>query len=48
VVKTGRRIIDILRDQIDREDKVLFPMARKLLGADGLERVAQRIEAGQD
>lgn len=47
VVKTCRRIIDILRDHIDREDKVLFPMARKLLGADGLARVAQRIEAGQ-
>lgn len=47
VVQTCRRIIDILRDHIDREDKVLFPMARKLLGADGLARVAQRIEAGQ-
>jgi len=47
VVTTCRRIIDILRDHIDREDKVLFPMARKLLGADGLARVAERIEAGE-
>lgn len=45
VVKTCRRIIDILRDHIDREDKVLFPMARKLLGTDGLARVAERVEA---
>jgi len=47
VVKTCRQIIDILRDHIEREDKVLFPMARKLLGAEGLARVAERIEAGE-
>jgi len=43
VVKTCRQIIDILRDHIDRENKVLFPMARKLLGAEGLARVAERM-----
>lgn len=45
VVRTCRRIIEVLRDHIGREEEVLFPMARKLLGADGLARVAELVEA---
>ena len=32
-------LVDLLRGHIDREDHVLFPMARGLLGPDGLARV---------
>ncbi len=33
-------LVDLLRSHIRREDEVLFPMARDLLGAEGLERAA--------
>jgi len=34
-------LVDLLRAHIQREDDVLFPMARALLGAEGLERAAR-------
>jgi len=34
-------LVDLLRAHIQREDEVLFPMARALLGAEGLERAAK-------
>lgn len=36
-------LADLLRAHIAREDDVLFPMARALLGAAGLARVAARL-----
>ena len=33
-------LVDLLRAHIQREDEVLFPLARELLGAEGLERAA--------
>ncbi len=40
----GLAIVDALRDHIDREDNALFPMARELLGPEGLLEVARRLE----
>lgn len=40
----GLAIVDVLRDHIDREDNALFPMARELLGPEGLLEVARRLE----
>lgn len=37
-------IIDLLRTHIDRENEVLFPTARELLGADGLAEVSRRLD----
>ena len=37
-------IVDLLRAHIARENEVLFPMARGLLGVEGLARVARRLE----
>lgn len=37
-------IIDLLRAHIQRENEVLFPMARHLLGPEGLARVARRLQ----
>ncbi len=36
-------IVDLLRSHIDRENHVLFPIAREALGIDGLAKVAQRL-----
>ncbi len=36
-------LVDLLRSHIDREDTVLFPMARGLLGPDGLAKVARSL-----
>jgi hemerythrin-like domain-containing protein len=36
-------LADLLRAHIAREDEVLFPMARGLLGVEGLARVAARL-----
>lgn len=36
-------IVDLLRTHIRRENEVLFPMARALLGAEGLATVAMRL-----
>jgi len=40
----GLAIVDVLRDHIDREDNALFPMARELLGPEGLLEVSRRLE----
>jgi hemerythrin-like domain-containing protein len=34
-------LVDLLKAHIEREDTVLFPMARALLGEEGLERVSR-------
>jgi hemerythrin-like domain-containing protein len=39
VVAPGREIVYLLRAHITREDEALFPMARVMLGPDGLARV---------
>lgn len=36
-------VIDLLRAHIERENEVLFPMARTLLGPEGLAAVARRL-----
>ncbi len=38
-------IVDLLRAHIERENAVLFPMARALLGTAGLEAVARRLDS---
>lgn len=38
-------LVDLLRAHIEREDEVLFPMARALLGPEGLERAARLLDA---
>jgi hemerythrin-like domain-containing protein len=38
-------IVDLLRAHIARENEVLFPMARELLGAAGLAELARRLSA---
>jgi hemerythrin-like domain-containing protein len=37
-------VVDLLRAHITRENEVLFPMARELLGAAGLAEVARRLD----
>jgi len=44
VARVALEIVDLLRAHIQRENDVLFPMARGLLGADGLAIVAKRLE----
>lgn len=43
VPPVAAELIDLLRAHIAREDEVLFPMARALLGPEGLARVARRL-----
>lgn len=43
VPSIARSVVDLLRAHIEREDRVLFPMARALLGPDGLARVSRRL-----
>lgn len=43
VPPVARSILDLLRTHIARENDVLFPMARALLGTEGLVRVAKRL-----
>jgi len=38
-------LVDLLRSHIARENEMLFPMARALLGAEGLARVERRLAA---
>ena len=38
-------VVDLLRGHIDRENHVLFPMARELLGPEGLARVERILSA---
>ena len=44
VADTALELVELLRAHIERENDVLFPMARGFLGADGLARVARRLE----
>jgi hemerythrin-like domain-containing protein len=43
VARLALEIVDLLRTHIRRENEVLVPMARALLGADGLAIVARRL-----
>jgi hemerythrin-like domain-containing protein len=43
VTRLAFEIIDLLRIHIRRENEILFPMARALLGAEGLASVARRL-----
>ena len=45
VASLSLTIVEKLRDHIERENTVLFPMAREILGAEGLLEVARRLEA---
>lgn len=44
VARVALEIVDLLRTHIHRENDVLFPMARALLGAEGLAIVARRLD----
>jgi hemerythrin-like domain-containing protein len=44
VARVALEIVDLLRTHIRRENEVLFPMARALLGADGLAMVAKELD----
>ncbi len=43
IARLALEIVDVLRTHIRRENEVLFPMARALLGAEGLAIVAKRL-----
>ena len=43
VARASLDIVELLRAHIHRENEVLFPMARALLGAEGLAAVARRL-----
>ena len=43
VCEPAREIVSLLRAHIEREDQVLFPMARSLLGPEGLALVSRRL-----
>ena len=45
VARVSLDIADLLRTHIHRENEVLFPMARALLGAEGLAIVARELDA---
>jgi hemerythrin-like domain-containing protein len=36
-------MIDLLREHIERENEMLFPLARTLLGPEGVALVARRL-----
>lgn len=44
VARVALDIVDLLRTHIRRENDVLFPMARALLGAEGLAIVARKLD----
>jgi hemerythrin-like domain-containing protein len=44
VARVALEIVDLLRTHIRRENEVLFPMARALLGAEGLAMVAKELD----
>ena len=46
-VEPALELVALLREHIDRENNVLFPAARALLGTDGLVMVARRLESSQ-
>jgi len=43
VARVALEIVDLLRAHIQRENDILFPMARALLGVDGLAIVTKRL-----
>jgi hemerythrin-like domain-containing protein len=43
IADVALEIVDLLRAHIQRENEVLFPMARVLLGSDGLAAVARAL-----
>lgn len=43
-VRPSLAIVALLRAHIERENEVLFPMARELLGPDGLAEVYRRLD----
>lgn len=44
LARVALEIVDLLRAHIQRENDMLFPMARALLGVDGLAIVSQRLD----
>jgi len=44
IAATALAIVELLRAHITREDQVLFPMARALLGAEGLAICTRRLD----
>jgi len=44
-VEPALAVVELLRSHIEREDLMLFPMSRTLLGEDGLAEVERRLEA---
>jgi hemerythrin-like domain-containing protein len=48
VPRIARGIVELLRDHIQREEEVLFPMARSLLGDEGLKVAAMRLRRSRE
>ncbi|GBD31785.1 MAG: hypothetical protein KatS3mg081_1529 [Gemmatimonadales bacterium] len=48
VPRIARGIVELLRTHIEREDQVLFPMARSLLGEEGLTVAAMRLRRSRE
>ncbi|MFQ6015589.1 MAG: hemerythrin domain-containing protein [Anaerolineae bacterium] len=44
LAETALAIVSLLRGHIDKEDNVLYPMARNFLGSEGLTEVARKME----
>ena len=44
IAATALTIVELLRAHITREEEVLFPMARALLGTEGLAAVTERLD----
>lgn len=47
LTQTALGIVALLRGHIHKEDNVLYPMARRFLGEQGLAEVARKVEALQ-
>ncbi len=45
VINSARFMVELLRAHIRKENEVLYPMARRLLGPEKIEGMAQRLEA---
>jgi len=45
--QTALGIVQLLRSHISKEDNILYPMARRFLGEEGLAEVARKVEALQ-
>jgi hemerythrin-like domain-containing protein len=48
VPRIARGIVELLRAHIQREEEVLFPMARSLLGDEGLKVAAMRLRRSRE